>query len=71
MFSQYGTSITKKPLFDIAIAKTSVNGTIDNIQFPLFLGIANANAIAQCERTLTIRESKSVSEEHILLRRYI
>ena len=44
--------IAKKPLFGIAIAKTSVNGTIDNMQYPLFLGIAIANAIAQCERTL-------------------
>ena len=44
MFFQYGTAITKKPLFDIAIAKASVNSTIDNIQFPLFLGIVNANA---------------------------
>ena len=34
-------------------AKASVNNTIDNMQHPLFLGIANANAIIQCEQTLT------------------
>ena len=53
LFFQYGTAIARKQLFDIAIAKASVKSTIDNIQFPLFLGIANANAIAQCERNLT------------------
>ena len=36
----------------MAIAKASVNSTIDNIQFPLFLGITNVIAIAQCEWTL-------------------
>ena len=34
------------------IANTSVNSTIDDIQFPLFFGIANTNAITQCERAL-------------------
>ena len=54
MFFQFGTAIAKKPLFGIAITKASVNGTIDNIQLPLVLSIANANAIAQCERTLSV-----------------
>ena len=31
-----------------------MNGTIDNNQFPLVLGIVNANAIAQCEQTLSV-----------------
>ena len=44
-----------------AIAKASVNGTIDNIQFPLFFGIANANAIAQCERALSLVVSQYIS----------
>ena len=48
-------AIAKKPLFGITISKASVNSTIDNIQFPLFFGITNANAIAQCERTLKVQ----------------
>ena len=49
----HDVNVVIERLFGIAIAKANVNGTIDNIQFPLFLGIANTNAIAQCERTLS------------------
>ena len=42
-----GIAITKD------FAKASVNGTIDNIQYSLFFGFANAIAIAQCERNFT------------------
>ena len=62
VFFQYGTDIAKKPLFGIAIAKASVNGTIDNIQFPLFLGIT----IAKGPFTLSNSVAVSVSDAKIM-----
>ena len=51
--SSLAIAVLAKEWVGIAIAKASMNGTIDNIQFPLFFGIPNANAIAQCEWTLS------------------